>query len=488
MGRSVSKPVVSASADYYHRGSNRHYRLLRRGPDSFLRRHQVDGSRGEVNVLERRIDFAIGSGNHARTYVHRTAQSRLIELPLSWYIEGGGTWAMSPGYDRADHLDFRREVTEKCLFCHSAYPSTSNGGAPAAIDCQRCHGPGESHLSKPGRGSIVNPARLPRDRQLEVCLQCHLETASSGFLDSILHVGRTAFSYRPGEQLADYKVYFDRVDPSDKLEVNHAGYRLMKSRCSTASEGRLLCTTCHDPHGARRIEVATACRTCHSTEHARERTDCAACHMPKRRTQDAIHVVMTDHLIARRPPVGDLTAAITERHDPYLGAIVPFYPSNAVVTERAEYWIDQAETHRRSGNLAKAIDAYREALKREPESVAVRAALGDALIRQKNVAAAVAMLEPALKKDPQHTGALVALAVARGIEGRVNDSLRLLERAIKINPDLPLAWLNLGVAREQKCDLRAAEAAYREAIRLQPDFLEARHHLNTLLSTAARCR
>src|SRR5439155_2302859 len=133
-------------------------------------------------------------GNHARTFLHRNAQGRLIELPVSWYAEKGGTWAMSPGYDRPRHQDFRRAISYECMFCHNAYPGSNAtvGDAhseavfpeklPEGIDCQRCHGPGSAHVQAAStrasldqiRGAIVNPARLGRDRQLETCMQCHL--------------------------------------------------------------------------------------------------------------------------------------------------------------------------------------------------------------------------------------------------------------------------------------------------------------------------
>ena len=64
----------------------------------------------------------VGSGNHARTFLHSSADGRLVQLPVSWYAERGGYWAMSPGYDRAAHMDFRRVVDTGCMSCHNGYP------------------------------------------------------------------------------------------------------------------------------------------------------------------------------------------------------------------------------------------------------------------------------------------------------------------------------------------------------------------------------
>ena len=52
---------------------------------------------------------------------------------------------------------------------------------------------------------------------LPVCFQCHLETESMGIVDSMRKPGRSVFSYKPGEPLADYKLYFDRADPPERL-------------------------------------------------------------------------------------------------------------------------------------------------------------------------------------------------------------------------------------------------------------------------------
>ena len=110
MGRSFAK-VESAPplADFFHEPSQRRYLVEQRAGASYLRRSQAGG----INVIEKRIDYAIGSGAHSKTFLHRDPAGRLIELPVSWYSEGGGTpfetsWAMSPGYDRPEHSDFRR--------------------------------------------------------------------------------------------------------------------------------------------------------------------------------------------------------------------------------------------------------------------------------------------------------------------------------------------------------------------------------------------
>ena len=51
--------------------------------------------------------------------------------------------------------------------------------------------------------------------------------------------------------------------------------------------------------------------------------NCVNCHMPKRRTVDVPHAVMTDHLIQRRKPSDDRL----ETHAPYRGEVVPYYPA-----------------------------------------------------------------------------------------------------------------------------------------------------------------
>jgi hypothetical protein len=273
----------------------------------------------------------MGSSNHVRSYLHRTERGALTELPLAWYAEKGGMWAMGPGHDR-DYMLPPRAIAYECMFCHNAYPRIPSGhdepgseplyagDLPEGIDCQRCHGPGANHVRiaqttgssvEAIRKAIVNPARLSSERRMDVCMQCHLETTSLRMPHSIVRYDRTPFSYRPGEPLGNFMIFFDHAPGckyQDDFEIAHSAYRLRKSDCFLRSNGKLACTTCHNPHDVPRGEAAAAhynsiCGTCHTVKHTAS-PDCVGCHMPKRRTEDVIHAVMTDHWIQRRPPAG----------------------------------------------------------------------------------------------------------------------------------------------------------------------------------------
>jgi len=240
MGHSLYQPVAGSMVEdfttrntVHHEASGLTYTMVERDGKFYQRRSEKGFDGNETNVVEEQIDYIIGSGNHARSYLHRGLDGRLIELPVSWYVENSGYWAMSPGYDRKGQEDFRRAIPGECMLCHNglplkgSYPERGNTGLsvfpkeiPEGIDCQRCHGPGGAHVRaaldantprEKIRQAIVNPARLTRERQLEVCMQCHLETSSSLMPNEIRRYNRTIDSYRPGEPLGDYKVYFDRA-------------------------------------------------------------------------------------------------------------------------------------------------------------------------------------------------------------------------------------------------------------------------------------
>ncbi len=171
---------------FHHDASEEAFTVYARDGRPYIQRRQIGFDGAVTNVFEARVDYRIGSGNHARSYISRTKAGELIELPITWYARNGGYWAMSPGYDRPDHAGFSRKIGYRCMSCHNGYIQTQSDALeenarfpnrlPEGIDCQRCHGPGGAHLEAARQGApaervrsaIINPARLSHDRQMEV--------------------------------------------------------------------------------------------------------------------------------------------------------------------------------------------------------------------------------------------------------------------------------------------------------------------------------
>jgi Tfp pilus assembly protein PilF len=448
MGRSFSK-AVPVEGQFHHQASDRYYELT----GTTLSRHQLGPGGRKVNETASTIDYVVGSGNHARTFLHAQPDGTLVELPVSWYAEKPGHFAMSPGYDKPDHDDFRRAVPEDCLFCHNAYPRK---GLPVGngIDCQRCHGPASDHKQ------LINPAKLDRDRQMDVCLQCHLEPTSYPLPSIIRRPAREPDSFRPGERLTDYALYFD-TDMGDRFEVAHQGYRLRKSACFLKS--KMTCTTCHDPHrtqpASHYVEV---CKTCHATAHPASFENCLECHMWKRRTDDVPDVILTDHYIQRRKPTtfqpakfGPRTAYFADQKPD------PLYYQNGQDASKA-------------GDHPAAIRWFEQAIQHGDNPAASRRELAASLMLTGNFARAI-------QEGQKVTGdplAAANLGNAYLQTGRITEAIPVLRQA----PDEPTANNLLGLALLKTGDEAAAETAFRRALNLQPDLAEANNNLGNLLA------
>jgi tetratricopeptide (TPR) repeat protein len=535
MGRSFARASKAAEAirdsRFRHTRSGREYIVEERQGRLYQRRAELDPPSGKPAWFEKAADYVIGSGNHCRSYLYRGANGRLYQLPLTWYAEKGGYWAMSPGYDHPDHQDFRRAITYDCIFCHNGYPSAPPAARPGddpvfpqdqpeGIDCQRCHGPGLAHVEAASRGkpaeairaAILNPKRLSRDRQLEICMQCHLESTSRPLPYAIVRYDRGVFTYRAGEPLAEYILHFDHAAGAgfdDKFEIAHAAYRLRKSACFTRSDS-LTCTTCHDPHRAPRgadavKQYRAACQSCHPAAH-RTVEDCASCHMPKRRTQDVVHVVMTDHYIQRHRPQRDLLAPIEEKTETesaaYRGEVRPYYPAEAMglyyaaaqVMDRAnlkegirllesalaagkpaepQFYFELAEAYWKASESGKAITYYRETLRRQADHSSARRNLAVALRQTGDLSRAAAVLEPT-SSDAE---ALATLGEIYNSLGKMDDAERVLRRALELDADNPEAQNNLGRTLARRGDRAGAIAAFSRALLIRPNYAAAHNNL-----------
>jgi tetratricopeptide (TPR) repeat protein len=553
MARSFHRPTPENTGQslYYHKASDTYYEMVQRDGLYFQRQYQTGFDGKPANLRETEIDFVLGSGNHVRSYLHRTAQNTLILLPLAWYAEKGGYWAMNPGYDRPDHQALRRSVSYDCMFCHNAYPeipASDNAratpvfsGVPEGIDCQRCHGNGDRHASLAGKGSnldairsaIVNPSRLAVERQMEVCMQCHLETTSSSLPASIVRYERGPFSYKPSEPLGDFILHFDHAPGKghdDKFEITGSVYRLRKSQCFLKSNGALKCTTCHDPHDTQRADYTGACRQCHAQTFDRlvvagrhtASADCVGCHMPKRRTDDVVHAVMTDHFIQRAIPAGLLADKAEQRQTEataYRGEVVLYYPaappkpedelylaiaqvsqssnlsagiarlSEAIEKFRptsAEYYLQLGDAWCNAGQCGSALAAYEEAVHRAPKSEPALIRLAACLTALRQYPRAEAILKQALSLAPNDAAAWVQLGVAGLGQAKTSDALAAFEKAKQGDPEMVEPYNLLGAILFESGEAARAEAILRDGIRVQPNFGPIRNNLGNLLSETGR--
>ncbi|SPE42518.1 Tetratricopeptide TPR_2 repeat protein [Candidatus Sulfopaludibacter sp. SbA3] len=541
---------------FYHEASGCYFAMIQRDGKYYQRRWQLGFDGKETNVDEKQVDFVLGSGNHSRTYLHLTSRNALQQLPFGWYAENGGHWGMNPGYDRPDFPGATRLVGYQCMFCHNAYPGIPNGHAeegaeaqyllplPEGIDCQRCHGPGQRHIaamSKPDakpaevRAAILNPARFSPEREMEVCLQCHLETTNLPLPGAVQRRNRGPFSYLPGEALADFRLSFDRASRSgERLEVAQAGYRMLESQCFLKSERKLRCTTCHDPHNVVRGDSAAAhyngvCLSCHqaairSAVAAGAHTAnsaCVSCHMPKRRTDEAVHIAMTDHQIRRRQPAGDPLAEKDVAREsppyPYRGEVVLYYPAHLPATaenaldtavaqlrdgsnlqdglprlagliekyhpSQAGYYRDLAEGYLAAGDGARAILHFEEAVRRAPASVAVLLRFGNALVESRQWAKAEAVLRSVTARSAGDAEAWGLLGQALWQLNKSAEAKSALQKGLRLNRELPDLHNYLGALLVGSGDRVGAEREFRDALRIEPGIAEWQANLANLLAS-----
>ena len=564
MGRAFHRVGGKKGADdpapgktYHHAASDSYFATLQRDGKFFQRRWQIGADGKETNVDEKTVDYVLGSGNHSRTYLHLTEKNTLQQLPLAWYAEKGGSWGMNPGYDRPDHAGSVRPIYYECMFCHNGYPKIPGGDLsqtkylqplPEGIDCQRCHGPGQEHVNRASklnaaggstletvRAAILNPGKLSPERAMEVCLQCHLETSNQKLPTAVVRLGRAPLSYVPGQPLGDYKVAFDREQGNlANFEIAQGAYRFLASQCFLKSEGKLGCTTCHNPHDVPRGEQATTqynqvCVNCHKSvtnvsaagPHT-AKANCVSCHMPKRRTDDAIHVVMTEHLIAKRPPAGDLLAEKNERAETesYRGEVAPYYPAKLATTADNEltiavaqvreqsnlakglpmlaakiekyrpsdpaYYAELAQGYLASGNTASAIQFFEEASKREPQSAFRLIEWGDALMQTGQWAAAETKLRRATELAPTDPRGWGRLGWALWQQNKAGEARAALEKGIGLDPEVPELHNNLALLLLGTRDPAGAEKEFRAALRIQPGVAEWRLTLGRFLASQGR--
>ncbi len=280
-------------------------------PDAIL----PDLSKPNPLVTFTRADIALVYGSRWKQRYFKKIGDDYFVLPAQWdiahqiwrpyFVKNGTDW-WAPLYPPDN---FKRPTGPLCDGCHSVnYNIKTKTVTEWNVGCERCHGPGSLHVSRPSRANIINPARLNFVQANDTCIQCHsqgqpLKNPIEGkYYDWPVgfHMGGKLQDFW---KLEEHKLgestfmYFpDGTAHKNRMQGNDFVQSVMYTR-------GIKCFSCHDVHGtgneALLIKPASVmCLECHGPgtpngphtstieEHTHHKPgspggECIACHMPK---------------------------------------------------------------------------------------------------------------------------------------------------------------------------------------------------------------
>jgi Flp pilus assembly protein TadD len=504
MGRSLY-PIASAPKTAGHDGGDGllfvaqgfEYSALNRNGHVIHQETRRDALGRVIAQTEGEVRFVVGSGRLGIAYLIER-DGFLFHSPIAWYRREG-RWDLPPGYEKSNpHFD--RPIQSVCLFCHANRSEPVEGTvnryqppffAGHAVGCERCHGPGELHAARPnlidGRDlTIVNPAALEPALRDAVCQQCHLNGQKR-----VLRAGRRDEDYRPGLPFQHFWTVLERPGSLDENRLVGQFEQMHQSRCFQASQGRLGCITCHDPHRLPEPDENLAyfrdrCLECHSdrgcslpatvrTEQGRA-DDCVRCHMPRMNNSDIIHVAETNHRIPRRADDTKRTGTQAGNSNGNLRPWVNFHHDLMTERERDEAERDVGVALCLDGPIgaAAALPALEDALAAWPDDVPGWEAKGYALGLLHRDQEGLSAFRKALALEPNRESALTGAAFSAAHAGRREDSIAYWQRAIGLSPWRAEYRAELASLYFQSRDWHAATSACRAALRLNPANLDVR--------------
>jgi hypothetical protein len=498
MGRSLAnvggtshEPEDYESNNSFQRG-NREYRVEK--VNGRVWHHEIlADDEGVIFDQAEEIQYAIGSNTRGRSYV-LWRDGAMFMSPISWYAKAG--WDLSPAYLPDRHWRFNRRLTDACVICHSGRVARDDGREnyypepvfhEMSIGCERCHGPGEDHVnyrrqsSPDGRDPLVNLSQLAPPERDAVCYQCHFQGE-----ERVLRLGREEDDFRPGMKFSDVWAVVMKGNGSDgdKTTAVSQAMQMQSSRCYQASQARLGCVSCHDPHESPAKENREGffnqrCNKCHMNKDcslpeveqqaAPANGSCIHCHMPPLSASNIPHTSQTDHRIPRFARQSNSFKSLSD-YAMFVEAGTNIPAIERVRAEGLMKW-QLAEKQRDKNYANDSIRQLQAVLKVIPDDEAALQALGGALFLTGQTQSAESVSQDLNKRFPRNEMALFRLANASHDAHRYQEADSLFGRFVELNPWMPVThgrWAHtLGMLN--RYDQAFAEAE--RALKLDPTIL-----------------
>ena len=528
------QPLYDAQLDFY-------YLPFWKGDSMYISEFRLQGKDTIYKRVER-VDYIIGSGQHTNSHLTQV-NGYVYQLPMTWYAQKG-KWDLPPGFENGSNVRFSRGIEMECMSCHNAMPKVEEGSVnkfvsiPDGIDCERCHGPGALHVQEKLKGiivdtatqidyTIVNPKKLPWERQIDVCQRCHLQG------NAVLKEGKKFSDFKPGMVLSDYmEVYMPKYKGREDefIMASHA-QRLQMSKCfigstqqkkATTSKDKkafetleLTCITCHNPHVSVKVTgkqiFNNACLKCHNNNACTEEksvlsasnNDCVTCHMPGSGSIDIPHVSVHDHKIAipvkkkelenikvfeglycvNKPQTDALFRAAA-----YLNYYEKFEGEKSALDSATHYLqkLDKGKSFALNihhlylkedwrGMVALVQTEKKENLEKQEAWTLYR--IGQAYQNIGDLGQALSFMSNACRLAKGNLEFKNRLGVLYVQRAELDKAKEVLEESIKLNPKQVDPWINLGFTYMQQGNAPLAFNYYQKALALDPDHPQALFNL-----------
>lgn len=269
--------------------------LVKNHSDGLYQSAMING----VDKKTEHTDIVFGAGNSAYTFAFWYGK-QLMQMPLN-YLTKEHQWVNSPGFPD-NQIYFGRPIVSRCLECHSSFAEKKLVQGPnfsieeeyvknsiiAGIDCERCHGPAQQHVTFQQENPtvktskyIVSYKKLALMQRIDVCGVCHSGTG--------IQTVNSTFSFKPGDTLKilpQYSAY--RGEDPDV----HGKQKQLLEASVCYKIGKAECISCHDVHNNKKPSLAiysAKCISCH--QEVKHKTleekniamlakNCIDCHMP----------------------------------------------------------------------------------------------------------------------------------------------------------------------------------------------------------------